>query len=167
MKHLRILGAFLAISFGNAYAAEAATLPSMPAALVAKAQQYETAVRNQYEREVGHTPKTTHGLLEWLDRKTQSTKSLSDSEKDELVQSYGSVLGQQLIRELGGRWVLVPNEDNSPGVELPGGKVAFVFNRAGRRIFEGDSIGFVSYFEASSSYVHGIKLPDGVEANKR
>jgi len=133
----------------------------MPEALVAMARSSETQILEQFKREIGHEPKTSHELLEWLDQKSLAAKNLTDKEKDGLVQSYGAVLGQLLIHDLGGRWVINPS-DNSPGVDLPGGKVAFVFNRAARRIFNGDAIGFVSFFDSAASYVHGTALPAGV-----
>jgi hypothetical protein len=159
MKLFRIVVALcVAISSHAVSSAEPLKLTPMPEALVSKARSYEVQVRNEFKREIGHAPKTSRELLAWLDEKSIGAKDLDDREKDELVQSYGAVLGQLLVQDLGGRWVLDPN-DNSPGVDLPGGKVAFVFNRAGRRIFNGDAIGFVSFYDASASYAHGTKLP--------
>jgi hypothetical protein len=136
----------------------------MPEALISKAQNAEALVRSQFLSEVGREPTTSRELLEWLDQKSLTSKDLDEQQKDQLVQSYGAVLGQVLIHELGGHWVIVPSQNNSPGVDLPNGKVAFVFNRAARRIFDGDQIGFVKYFETSASYVQGAELPEGVEA---
>ena len=145
------------------FSADPVPVSPMPETLKSKAQNAETLVRAQFQSEFGHEPKTNRELLEWLDQKSLASKSLDDRQKDELVQSYGAVLGQVLIHELGGHWVIVPSQGNSPGVDLPNGKVAFVFNRAGRRIFDADPIGFVKFFDTSASYVHGNMLPEGVE----
>ena len=50
----------------------------------------------------------------------------------------------------------------SHGVELPNNKVAFVFNRAARRIFEGELLSFTAYYQSAASMVKGTPLPPGV-----
>jgi len=156
----------MAIASGASHSAEPMQPTPMPVSMVRKAEGFDAQIREQFEREQGHKA-TTHELLEWLDRKSLAAKDLDDAERDLLVQSYGSVLGQLLVRELGGQWVLVPNHDNLPGVDLPRGKTAFVFNRAGRRIFESDRIGFVSFFAASERFARGNALPAHIEAYQR
>lgn len=161
-RDLVFLSTFMLPSSG--FPTEPVPLSPMPEALQSKVQDAEALVRSQFQREVGRKPKTSRELLEWLDQKSLASKDLDDKQRDELVQSYGAVLGQVLVHELGGHWVMVPSQENSPGVDLPNGKVAFVFNRAGRRIFEGDPTGFVKFFDAAASYVHGAALPEGGDA---
>jgi len=164
MSHFRFsLLVCVAILCNAAFAAETPTSP-MPKSLLSKAEQSDSEVREQFQREAGHAPSTGRELLQWLDQKSLRATNLDDAQKDALVQSYGAVLGQVLLREFGGRWVVVPGQGNSPGIDLPGGKVAFVFNRAARRIFDGDAIGFVAFYESTASYVRGSSLPPNAEA---
>jgi hypothetical protein len=149
-------------------APEPLSLSPMPPALVTLAQSMEAQVRIEFQTEFGHKPKSSKELLAWLDQKSSHVETLSPEQKDALVQKFGAVLGQVLLHEFGGSWVIAPTDQgDSPGINLPIGKVAFVFNRAARRIFEADPIGFVSYFETTESYVHNTALPVGVEAKSK
>jgi len=140
------------------FAAETPTSP-MSQSLVSKAERSDAEVREEFRRETGHDPTTNRELLEWLDQQSLHAADLDDTQKDRLVQSYGAVLGQVLLYEFGGRWVVVSSQDDSPGVDLPGGKIAFVFNRAARRIIDRDAIGFVAFYESTTSHVRDSTPP--------
>ena len=168
MRHLGPLATLLcATAFGFSVAAEPPQVQAMSASSVAHAQSMEAQVRHEFLSEVGHEATTSNELLLLLDGKTLHTETLGDKAKDDLVQEYGATLGQLVIKEFGGSWVVASSgQGDSMGVELPVGKVAFVFNRAARRIFDADPIGFHSYFESVASLVHGTPLPNDVETHR-
>jgi hypothetical protein len=165
MKYHCLLALLAAGFFGFSFAADPPKVQPMSASLIAHAESMETEVRHEFQSELGHAPETSIELLLWLDKKSLQTKTLSDEEKDKLVQQFGATLGQVVIHEFGGTWVLSStSQGDAMGVDLPIGKVAFVFNRAARRIFEADPIGFVSYFKTVASFANGTPLPADVEA---
>jgi len=169
MRHPGLLATLLCASvFGFSVAAEPPDVQPMSASLIAHAQSMEAQVRREFLSDVGHDARTSDELLLWLDGKTLHTDTLGDEAKDELVQKYGAALGQLVIKEFGGSWVITSSgQGDSMGVDLPVHKVAFVFNRAARRIFNADPIGFHSYFETVASLVHGTPPPSDVEARVR
>jgi hypothetical protein len=165
MKYHYLLALFAAGLLGSSFAAEPPKVQPMSASLIARAESMEAQVRHEFQSELGHAPETSNELLLWLDKKSLHTENLSDEEKDKLVQKFGATLGQVVIHEFGGTWVVTStSQGDAMGVDLPVGKVAFVFNRAARRIFEADPIGFVSYFKTVASFTNGTPLPADVEA---
>jgi len=135
-----------------------------PASLVEKAEAYEAEVRAEFRAATGHDAANSHELLAYIDRRVEELPKLDDTSADALVQAYGSTLGQLLIHDLSAKWVRSGSDGD--GVALPNGKVAYVFNRAARRIFDREPLGFVAYYDSALSLVKGAPLPGGVQAKK-
>jgi hypothetical protein len=149
-----------------AYSQERNSTP-MPAAMIRAAADADTSTRKEFRAAMGHDAKSSQELFEYLDRHTGELPKLNDDEVDSLVQRYGSALGQALIRECGGKWVrYVSGDESEDGVELPNGKIAFVFNRAYKRIAQKDPIGFVTFYQSTLRLAKGLPLLPGV-TNKR
>ena len=127
-----------------------------------RASQFELQVRNAFTESEGHAPKANRDLLRYMDKRVDELPKLDEESIDELVQAYGATLGQVLIAEVGGRWVERSVDGHAmSGVELPNHKVAFVFNRAWKRIAEKDPTGFEAYYDSALALVRGEALRAG------
>jgi hypothetical protein len=152
---VRKLGFFMslwtALTAGTAKASEQPHIVPSDASLVSQAARYEDEVRAEFRSSNRQPAASDMELLVWMDEQTQTASGLGSDARDDLAQRYGATLGQVVIKKFGGTWVRADSPQGpADGVLLTNGKVAFVFNRAARRVFDGDPIGFVSFTTRAS-----------------
>lgn len=86
------------------------------------------------------------GSLKWLENYIEPRRSaLTEHEKDNLVATVGSFLGECLCRSYEGEWVEM---DGRLGVRVRGGSTAFPFSRVTKFMNKAPFDSFVSLYRA-------------------
>lgn len=126
-------------------------------------ERLEQRTRGEFAADKGRSPASSCELLAWLDERVAELPELKHRENLGLIKKYGATLGQLLVHDFGGTWVRDTSDRGiTHGVLLPNDKIAFVFNRAARRIIDREPIGFLAFYEAAASMVKGKPMPAGL-----
>jgi len=107
----------------------------------------ETAAR--YGMSFDYSEAGISDLEDWVDRLWDPNGPRpTEAELDTNTKLVGAYLGEVMIRNIGGEWVM-GSDPRQPAVEIKPGRVAFVLNKVYKRQLNGTQESFIDFYHGA------------------